>query len=282
LAATLLVGILVSLRQVVAIHENRHHVERERKALISTISHELRTPLTAMVGFLDLINGNEVELSEEERGEMMEVVDQQARYLWRIVADLVLLARGKSDQIELEISRVDLREIVDRAATAVDTGMNDVRILVSAGLVATVDADRVQQALVNLLSNAVRYGGGQRALIATADRDDLVLEVHDDGPGVPKRYELAIWERFERGANRLNATVPGSGVGLAIVDAIARAHGGVTGYRRSEILGGACFSLRLPDAVVPVSAPASAGELPLAGSGLEEVGDTAQNRSLIR
>lgn len=77
----------------------------------------------------------------------------------------------------------------------------------------------------------------------------LVIEVHDAGPGVPKRHELVIWDRFERGPNRYNASVPGTGIGLAVVAAIAEAHGGSVGYRRSEALGGGCFWIELPGRV---------------------------------
>jgi len=66
---------------------------------------------------------------------------------------------------------------------------------------------------------------------------------------VPKKYEQTIWERFERGVNRLNASIPGSGIGLAVVAAITSAHGGSTGYRRSERLGGACFRVVLPNRI---------------------------------
>ncbi len=75
---------------------------------------------------------------------------------------------------------------------------------------------------------------------------DVVFEVHDNGQGVPRRHEVRIWDRFDRGPNRLNATIPGSGIGLAVVAAIAEAHGGSTAYRTSEFLGGACFSVLLP------------------------------------
>ncbi len=92
--------------------------------------------------------------------------------------------------------------------------------------------------------------------MARTQETTLVIEVHDDGPGVPKKYELTMWDRFERGPNRLNATVPGSGIGLAIVDIIARSHGGSASYRQSELLGGACFSIEIPDAVQSVESPA--------------------------
>jgi signal transduction histidine kinase len=253
LVATIIVGVLVILRQLAAIRENREHVERERRALISTISHELRTPLTAMVGFLDLVNNDEVQLEEAERDEMIDVVDKQARYLSRIVSDLVLLARGRADQMELDRAETNIAEVIARSITSLDTGLNDARVLVAPDLVADVDDNRILQALVNLLSNAIRYGGDDRAVVATASNGDLIIEVHDSGPGVPVRHQLAIWERFERGANRLNAVVPGSGIGLAIVRAIAEAHGGSVGYRTSELLEGACFFVTVPDCVVDVS-----------------------------
>ena len=112
-----------------------------------------------------------------------------------------------------------------------------------------VDADRLQQALTNLLTNAVRYGGDQVVVHTRVDGKDLVIEVHDNGPGVPTRYESMVWQRFERGAHRLDAVTPGLGIGLAIVRAVAESHGGVAHYRESEILGGACFSLAIPECV---------------------------------
>jgi two-component system sensor histidine kinase AdeS len=113
----------------------------------------------------------------------------------------------------------------------------------------------MQQVLVNLLTNVGRYGG-QDMLVRVFDRgSDLVIEVHDDGEGIPRRYEVRVWDRFERGPNRLNAAVPGSGIGLAIVQAIALAHGGTARYRTSEVLGGACFAVSLPGRAARVAVP---------------------------
>ncbi len=113
-----------------------------------------------------------------------------------------------------------------------------------------VDPDRVQQALSNLVSNAVRYGGGRCLIVAFVRGSDLVFEVHDNGEGVPTRFESMIWHHFERGAHRLDAVTPGLGIGLSIVHAVAGSHGGRAEYRTSERLGGACFSLTIPDCVV--------------------------------
>lgn len=251
LYATLLVGILVVARQTIAIRENRELVEGQRAALVSSISHELRTPLTAMVGFLEVIDDPDSSLGEEERQELMTVVRQQASYMTRIVTDLVMLARGSLDHMELRRGHHDVSAIVLSAVASVDGAADGTEVRIPAPLTVDVDADRIQQVVVNLLTNAIRYGNGRRTVRVEGHHGDLVLEVHDDGPGVPKKYELTVWERFERGPHRLNAAIPGSGIGLAVVDAIARNHGGTASYRRSDLLHGSCFSVVIPGAVVP-------------------------------
>jgi two-component system sensor histidine kinase AdeS len=104
------------------------------------------------------------------------------------------------------------------------------------------------------MMNAERYGGGSTLVRVSTVGDDVVIEVHDDGPGVPTRYEIAIWERFERGANRYNAASPGSGIGLAVVNAVAKAHGGSAEYERSKLLGGACFRVTFAGRRLPTPA----------------------------
>ena len=246
LVATLIVGGLVIGRQAVAIRENRQFVEKERAALVSSISHELRTPLTAMVGFLELLDDTETDIEAEERSELTRIVHQQAVYMSRIVADLIMLARGSTSDIDLTEGPVRVREAIESAMRAVSESTEATDVSCPADLVIYADGDRLQQVLVNLLANAIRYGGDYRAIVARVDRDGVVIEVHDNGPGVPPRYALSIWERFERGPNRYNATNPGSGIGLAVVEAVAKAHGGSAEYERSTLIGGACFRIRLP------------------------------------
>lgn len=250
--ASLLVGALVVARQVLAIRDNRELVERQRQALVSSISHELRTPLTAMVGFLDILVEPDQEMSPADRDEMTRIVHQQATYMARIVSDLVLLAR-QSARVELRPRRVEVSEVVHSALQALDVESSGVALEVEEGLSGFFDPDRIQQVLVNLLTNAIRYGGPQRMVRAYGEGHDLVIEVHDDGPGVPKKYELSIWERFERGSHRYNAGVPGSGIGLAVVDMLVKAHGGQASYQRSDLLGGACFRVVLPGTIRPAT-----------------------------
>ena len=252
LTATYIVGALVIGRQGMAIRENRLLIEKQRAELVSSISHELRTPLTAIVGFLDVIDDDQAALDEAERKDLTGVVRQQARHMSRIVSDLILLARGSPDEMTLKEDLVPMARVVENAIHSIDYRSVALNTEVDPDLQARIDSGRVQQIVINLLSNAVRYGNGRGLITVRREGNDLTIEVHDDGPGVPKKYELAIWERFERGANRLNASVPGSGIGLAVVAAIANAHGGRTGYRPSERLGGACFRVVLPNRIEAV------------------------------
>ncbi|HKX76358.1 MAG TPA: HAMP domain-containing sensor histidine kinase, partial [Acidimicrobiia bacterium] len=220
---------LVVGRQLVALRDFRNLVEERRRALVSSVSHELRTPLTAMVGFLDVMKDPEVSMPAEERQELIGVVHQQAMYMSRIVADLLLLARDSAGP-ELHESVVALDKVVANSVFSGRSSPVGLEVEVEPGLYAYLDPDRIRQVLDNLVTNAIRYGHGQVVVTAASRQNDVVVEVHDDGPGVPRKYEIVIWEQFERGPNRLNSNVPGSGIGLAVVDRIVRRHGGQVAY----------------------------------------------------
>jgi signal transduction histidine kinase len=232
------------------IHRNRIRVENQRSELVASVSHELRTPLTAMVGYLSLLDESGEDFPAEARREMLSEANRQARHMARLVSDLVMLARGNNRQLPLEIAETKVSTLVIGAMRSVQPGKVSIDESFEGDALVRVDPDRVRQALTNLLSNAIRYGGDRVLLTGRSVGADLLVEIHDNGKGVPTRHETSIWERFERGANRLNAGTPGLGIGLAIVQAVAEAHGGRAEYRRSERLGGACFSLIIPGCVV--------------------------------
>jgi len=250
LDALIIIGAVIFLRQMLMIHRNRIRVETQRSELVASVSHELRTPLTAMVGYLSLLDQSGDEFPEEARREMLSEATGQARHMARLVSDLVMLARGNHRDVPLEITETNVSNLITSGLRGLEPGNTRIAERFDGDASVRVDADRLRQAMTNLLSNAVRYGGDQIVVTGRVIGRDLLIEVHDNGAGVPTRYETAIWERFERGAHRLNAVTPGLGIGLAIVQAIAEAHGGRAEYRRSELLGGACFSLGIPGCVV--------------------------------
>lgn len=249
LDALIAIGIVVFFRQVHEIKRNRQTVEAQRSELVASVSHELRTPLTAIVGYLSLLTDDGDEFPEDARREMIAEAGGEARHMNRLVNDLVMVARGSNSALPLEVVEVPISAIATAALRNVDAGETRIDEEVDGEVLVRVDTDRILQALTNLLTNAVRYGGDRVIVSLRTVESDLVIEVHDNGAGVPTRYESAIWERFERGANRLNASAPGLGIGLAIVRAVAESHGGVAHYRESQRLGGSCFAITIPDCV---------------------------------
>jgi two-component system sensor histidine kinase BaeS len=203
-----------------------------------------------MVGFLSLLDEYADEFPADAQQEMISEAADQARHMSRLVSDLLMLAKGDTSQLSLEIQEVRAMAIVTSVLRNTDTGDKRIDQELDAEVVVRVDPDRMKQALGNLLTNAVRYGGNHCIVVARADGRDLTFEVHDNGDGVPTRFEAMIWHHFERGAHRLDATTPGLGIGLSIVQAVTESHGGRVEYRKSERLGGACFAFTIPGCVV--------------------------------
>ena len=256
LIGTTFVLLLVVARQTLAIQENRSLVERERRSLISSVSHELRTPLTAMIGFLTVLSDDGEQLAARDRQEMTDLVLDQAKGLGRMVSDIVTLSRDAPEQLNLERRETTGRDLAEAAITALGVPPSRIETDVEPGIVVEIDPDRVGQILINLLTNATRYGGERILLVMRSDDSRaLHLEVHDNGPGVPDQHRNQIWRRFERGQNQTNTERSGTGLGLAIVALIATAHGGTAEYRTSERLGGACFSIVLPNCVTSTANP---------------------------
>lgn len=249
LLVAFVLGGLVAVRQALAIRENGRVVARQRAELVASISHEFRTPLTSIAGFLDLLADDSARLEVVERREMTAIASQQANYLASLIRDLVEMNPEGQPHITLEDQVEDIAALVTRSIRAVDTEGATLTVDVEVGLEAEVDARRVQQVLVNLVSNAVRYGGNTVLVRVHSERSALVFEVHDNGEGVPKKWELAIWNRFERGPQRFLASKPGTGIGLAVVADVVGAYRGVAECARSTRLGGAVFRILLPNRV---------------------------------
>jgi signal transduction histidine kinase len=243
--ATLLVVALIIARQGVAIREVREVVEKQRTDLVAAISHELRTPLAAIGGFVEIM-ADDPDIDRSDRVEMVDMVRDQTRHLTRIVEDMIELSRGRLSSATITHHPVDVTELVRSSLDLIPDLTLEVSIDVPGDLTMSGDESRLRQILVNYLANASRYGGGAISIVGRRTGTEVLLEVHDNGPGVPKKYEITIWDRFERGSNTYLSAVQGSGLGLAIVRQLATAHDGTAGYQRSEILGGSCFWVSVP------------------------------------
>jgi two-component system, OmpR family, sensor kinase len=191
---------------------------RERR-FVADASHELRTPLALLRAELELARRRP--RSAEELGAALDSAAEEVDRLARLAEDLLVLARADEHGLPLKREEIDVRELLETVAGRFGDGLD-----VSAPDGQTVEGDRVflEQALGNLVDNAQRHGGGTIHLEAERDEGALRLRVRDEGPGFPIKLLPHAFERFTRGDEARERG--GAGLGLAIVAAIARAHGG--------------------------------------------------------
>lgn len=257
--ATTSVAVLIVVRQNLVVHEKGELLARQRDDLVASVSHELRTPLTGIQGYAQLLMESWDRLDREEREEMLGTINTQANQLGHIVTDLIDVARDRLQNVGLNRLEYGAADIVNEAVAALGTGLG-IRTEVDAEAKVWVEPDRIRQVLTNLITNADRYGRSEILVTASVDAGFVVFAVHDNGDGVPTKYQADIWERFERGLHNHDSSKQGSGIGLSVARDLVTAHGGTIEYRTSELLGGACFEFRIPVAETDRSGLVSAGE----------------------
>jgi signal transduction histidine kinase len=204
--------------------------DRQRRELIANVSHELRTPIFALQAVLE----NIVDGVEGPDPATMKTALAQTERLGRLVTELLDLSRIDAGAITLELQAFDaakfLDAVVQEAAINAAAAGWDVRFAVDAPeFVAAADPERLHQVIANLLDNAARHSPAGGLITAQARRDagDLVIEVADEGPGIPGPERERVFERFTRGSNGSTRTDGGgTGLGLAIAHWIVQMHGG--------------------------------------------------------
>lgn len=243
-----LLGHLIVLRDVT----REATLDLAKDEFVSIVSHEMRTPLTSMKTSLHLLRGGVCGSINAESVELVDVALRNLERLVRLVDDLLDLSRMRSGQVVPKVVPVCLTDVVSRAATAVE-GLaleRDVAIaLTSNGQRAIVlgEADRLEQVVVNLLSNAIRHTppSGKVKLRCSSDETHAVLEVADEGPGIPSSQLDRVFEKFTQLAAPTTRTHGGAGLGLAITKSIVESFGGKV-WAESVEGEGASFFVRLP------------------------------------
>jgi signal transduction histidine kinase len=199
-------------------------LERER-VFVADASHELRTPLAILRTELELAE-RPGRSPEDVRAAVRSAAEEVDR-LARLAEDLLVIARSDQGQLPLETEQVDLRELLDRVSARFAPAARDAgrQLVVEAAprTVAGIDPLRIEQALGNLVDNALRHGSGDVRLSARLEAGLAVIEVSDAGDGFPAGFESQAFERFTRPGGRAGE---GSGLGLAIARAVATAHSG--------------------------------------------------------
>src|SRR5215831_15050696 len=252
-------------RRVAATREARRYADSEhemwemQKRFVRFASHELRTPLTVGRGFAELIR--DAQPGSQAAQDAIVVLDEFEN-LERIAARLLTLAR-MDERSTVNPSVVPLGALLERTVTRWRAAANrDWRLRPTSAAV-VVDRQRIETALDSLVDNAVRFTeeGGRIELAAYPDAGSVVIEVRDDGLGIPDEELAYIFESFRSGSSR-----GGTGIGLAIVKTIVEAHGGAVSAENLPA-GGASFRLRLPvQGPPPAAATEQNGHATVAGA----------------
>lgn len=238
--------------------DSLERAERLRRDMTADVAHELRNPLAILQAQVEALIDGVYPLTTENLAPVL----GQAQVLSRLVEDLRTLALADSGQLSLEPAKVDLHGLAAGLIEAIrpQADAQHLRLeLAGASAWAMVDRLRIEQALGNLIANALRHtppGGEVQVRIDPPQAEGLVtLTVVDSGEGIPGEALPFVFERFYRADKARARAEGGTGLGLAITRQLVEAHGGtVTAGNRPE--GGAVFTLRLPSAQAPPAVPA--------------------------
>jgi two-component system sensor histidine kinase KdpD len=226
--------------------------ERTRNALLSSVSHDFRTPLASIMGAASTLREKSGALEPETRDELTELVYEEAYRLNRLIANLLDMTRLESGGLRLNKEWQTVEEVVGAALHRIGKhrGEHPLTTHLPPDLpLVPMDSLLIEQVLVNLIENAVKYTPPDTLieLSASASGSDLTISVADRGPGIPLGAEQRIFEKFYRAAPKVSS---GSGLGLAISQGIVEAHGGRI-WAENRPSGGAVFRFTLPIEPMP-------------------------------
>ena len=228
------------------------HLENVRKDFVANVSHEIKTPLTAIKGFVETLQQGTGQ-SREEQERFLGIIIKHVNRLNSILEDLLVLSRMELEETNSGIHLAEGR-IKDVIQTAVQICQPKaaaknitIDLDVSEDIKANLDATLLEQALVNLIDNAIKYSGeGNRVVINTRiEIKELKIEIVDRGAGIPQNHLPRLFERFYRVDKARSRKLGGTGLGLAIVKHIVQAHGGHISVD-SALGKGSTFTIHLP------------------------------------
>ena len=226
-------------------------LEAAKSDFIATLSHELRTPMTAVLGAAKTLLRDDIALSPERRHQLLEMIGAQGTRLTQITEEVLLANRLDRGDLRIDSERVDLARLVEHA---LETMRQDAPESISLtaegnGAAAFGDRDRIEQVLVNLIDNAVKYSpdGGQVVVSTVPAAASVRVEVSDQGIGIPPGEQEAVFEKFYRGDPQHRAVPSGTGLGLYICRELVQRMGGTIGVRSSPGEG-STFWFDLPKA----------------------------------
>ncbi len=251
--------------ELASLREAAENVARAQRAFLSRLSHELRTPLNAVLGFAQLLQLDKQHPMSPEQHRQVAWILGAGQQLLHLVEDVMDLSKVESGEISLHLDAVDVDQAIANCLPLIDGAMARAKVSLrhlrcASPLMVHADAKRLQQLLINLLSNACKYNraGGKvcihAALEGWGDQAQVCIEVSDTGPGMSEADIASLFQPFKRLPAATASGIEGSGLGLYIVAQLtARMNGSVS--VQSTPGKGSCFTVRLPVATVKASTP---------------------------
>ncbi len=242
-------GVLMVLSDITRLKQ----LEEIRRQFVANVSHELKTPLTAIKGCIETIQNEESSAPLSASKTFLDIIAKNADRMHAIIEDLLTLARIEQQEQtkRLDIQSCHLARILNSAVESAMPGAREKNILLHVdcekGLAAELNASLMEQAVFNLVDNAVKYSeeGTRVEIKACRDNNDIVIQVIDEGPGIPPEHLPHIFERFYRVDKSRSRKLGGTGLGLSIVKHIAQLHGGRVEVKSTPGKG-TTFTIRIP------------------------------------
>jgi two-component system CheB/CheR fusion protein len=228
---------------------DRKIAEQRKDEFISIASHELKTPVTSIKAYTEVLLELFTEAQENERTDLMQKLNKQVDRLTNLIHELLDTAKISENRLPLNKEQFNLNELIAERVDECRHLSSRHNLLLQEGDIQDINADkeRISQVIINLVSNAIKYSPDDTNItITTAPVDKGVLiQVRDEGIGIPAEFQGKVFERFFRVENPLVQTYPGMGLGLYITAGIIQNHGGTISLESDEDKG-AVFSLTLP------------------------------------
>jgi signal transduction histidine kinase len=219
-------GVIYAFRDVTA----KSRLDEERSDFVATISHEIRTPMSAVYGAALTLLRDDVEFPEDRRRELLRMIAEQATRLTRITEEILITSKLDRGELTVEQEPVDVAEVIQATVEAVQAQVEEpppieTEVPSEVGP-ASGDRNRIQQVLVNLLDNAVKYGEAPIVVEASSPNGLVRITVSDKGPGITPADQIRVFEKFFRADPQLVHAPSGTGLGLYISRELANRMGG--------------------------------------------------------
>ena len=244
-----------------AANDRLKELDRLKDDFISTISHELRTPLTSIRSFAEILHDTP-DMATVQRSEYHGIIIKESERLTRLINEILDLAKMEAGRMEWRMADIDPKVVIDDALAATQGLFTERPVRLETDLPADlpavhVDADRLMQVVVNLISNAVKFCDAEAGVVSVgvvATRHHLRVDVHDNGPGLAPTERTLIFERFHQATDTLTDKPRGTGLGLPICRQIIDYFGGRI-WAESAPGKGATFSFTMPIAQAARQSP---------------------------